>query len=113
MSKQKPREVFAKVVCERACSVILAALCLAGFLAALQVAAFLPEPWSAMGITTLLIVTGLSIFGNWPERGFHLESVGLGYQPHGQANLQAAAPVSPRGVPVRSLPALGVTLDCR
>lgn len=113
MSKWKPREVFAKVVCVRACSVIVTALCLAGFLAALQLAAFLPEPWSAVGITTLLLVTGLSLFGKWPGRGFRLESVGLGYQPDGQANLRAAAPISPRDVPARSRPVLGVILDCR
>jgi hypothetical protein len=113
MSKQKPREVFAKVVCERARSVIVAALCLAGFLAALQLAALLPEPWSAVGITTLLLVTGLPLLGKWPGHGFRLESLGLGHQPDGQPNPQPVAPVSPRGVPARSRPALDVVLDSR
>jgi hypothetical protein len=45
MTKRKPREVFAKVVCVCTRSAIIAALYLAGFLAAFQLAAFLPEPW--------------------------------------------------------------------
>ncbi len=113
MSKRKSREVFDTVVCARACSVIAAALCVAGLLAALQLAAFLPEPWSAVGITTLLLVTGLPVMGRWPGHGFRLESLGLGYQPDGQANLQAATPISPTGIPARSRPALGIILDCR
>jgi len=113
MSKWKPKEVFARVVCVHAQSVIAAALYLIAFLGALQLAAFLPEPWSAVGMTALLLLTGLPFLAKWPGHRFRLESVGLGYQPDGQANLQAAAPVSPRGVPVRSRPVLGVILDCR
>jgi hypothetical protein len=114
MSKRKLKGVFAKVVCAGARSGIVAALYLAAFLAALQLAAVLPEPWSAVGITALLLVVGLSLFGRWPGHRFRLESVGLGYQPDGQArNPQAAAPVSPRGVLLRSRPVLGVILGCR
>ena len=112
MLKRKLKEVFARVVCVGARSAIIAALYLAGFLAALQLAAFLPEPWSAVGITALLLVTGLRLAGRWPGREFRLESIGLGYQPDGQASLQAAAPISPRDVPVRSSPALDVVRDC-
>jgi hypothetical protein len=113
MSKWKPKEVFAKVVCVGARSGIVAALYLAAFLAALELATALPEPWSAVGITVLLLVTGLRLSGRWPGRAFHLESVGLGYQPDGPANLQPAVPVPPRGVPARSRPALDVVLDSR
>ena len=113
MSKWKPKEVFAKVVCVGARSGIVAALYLAAFLAALGLAAVLPEPWSAVGITGLLLVAGLSLFGRWPGRGFRLESVGLGYQPDGKPNPQPAAPVPPRGVPTRSRPALDVVLNSR
>ena len=88
MSKWKPKEVFAKVVCVGARSGIVAALYLAAFLAALQLAAVLPEPWSAVGITALVLVAGLALRGKWPGREFRLESVGLGYQPDGPANLQ-------------------------
>lgn len=108
MSKWKPKEVFAKVVCVGARSGIIVALYLAAFLAALQLAAFLPEPWSAVGITALVLVAGLALRGKWPGREFRLESVGLGYQPDGKPNPQPAAPVPPRGVPARSLPALDV-----
>jgi len=80
MANRKRRQAFS-VVCAGARSVIAAALCLAGFLASLQLAALLPEPWSAMGITTLLLFTGLPLLGRWPAREFRLESVGLGYQP--------------------------------
>jgi hypothetical protein len=113
MSKRKPREVFAKVVCVGARSGIIVALYLAAFLAALQLAAFLPEPWSAVGITVLLLVVGLSLFGRWPGYRFRLESVGLGYQPDGPTSPLPAAPVLPRGVPARSRPALDVVLDSR
>jgi hypothetical protein len=113
MLKRKLREVFAKVLCGHARSVIVAALYLAAFLAALQLAAFLPQPWYAVGITALFLVVGLSLLGRWPGHRFRLESVGLGYQPDRPANLQAATPVSPRGVPSRSRPALVVVVNCR
>jgi hypothetical protein len=96
MSKQKRSNVFVKVVCVGARSGIIAALYLAAFLATLELAAALPEPWSAVGITVLLLVTGLRLSGTWPGRKFHLESVGLGYQPDGPANLRPATPVSPK-----------------
>ncbi len=116
MLKRKLKEVFAMVVCVGARSAIIAALYLAGFLAALQLAVLLPEPWSAVGIAALLVVTALSFLGKWPGREFRLESVGLGYQPDGQANLPAAAPVSPRGIPVRSRRSLsrnyGISAAC-
>ncbi len=112
MLKRKLKEVFARVVCVGARSAIIAALYLAGFLAALQLAAFLPEPWSAVGIAALLVVTALSFLGRWPRHGFHLESVGLGYQPDGQANLHPVAPISPSGVPARARPTLS-TLTTR
>jgi len=105
MSKRKHSSVFA-VVCVGARSGIIVALYFAAFLATLQLAAFLPVPWSAVGITVLLLVTGLRLSGRWPGREFRLESVGLGYQPDGQPNLPPAAPVSPRGVPARSRPVL-------
>jgi hypothetical protein len=111
MSKLKPKEVFAKVVCVGARSGIIVALYLAAFLAALQLAAVLPEPWSAVGITALVLITGLSLRGKWPARRFRLESVGLGYQPDGQPTRQPAAPRSPSGVPARSRPAF--VLDSR
>jgi len=63
-------------VCLVARSGIIVALYLAAFLAALELAAFLPKPWSAVGITALLLVVGLSLFGRWPGREFRLESVG-------------------------------------
>ncbi len=113
MSKPKLRGMFAKVVCVGARSGIIVALYLAAFLAALQLAAVLPEPWSAVGITALVLVAGLALRGKWPGREFHLESVGLGYQPDGKPNPQPAAPVPPRGVPARSRPALNVVLDSR
>jgi len=109
MSKRKPRRVFAKVVCVGARSGIVVALYLAAFLAALQLAAVLPEPWSAVGIAALLLVAGLRLSGRWPGREFRLESVGLGYQPDRQPTLQPAAPAPPRGVPVRSAPALSTS----
>jgi len=102
MSKRKPRVMVAKVVCVGARSGIVVALYLAALLATLQLAAFLPEPWSAVGITALVLVAGLALRGKWPGREFRLESVGLGYQPSGQSNLRAVAPVSPGGVRVRS-----------
>jgi len=113
MSKRKPRGLFAKVVCVGARSGIIAALYLGAFLAALQLAAVLPEPWSAVGITVLLMVVGLRFSGKWPGRRFRLESVGLGYQPDGPTNPLPAAPVPPRGVPARSKAALDVVLDSR
>jgi hypothetical protein len=73
-------------LCVGARSGIIVALYLAAFLGALQLAAFLPEPWSAAGITVLLLVGCLSLLGRWPGHAFRLESVGLGYQPDGQAN---------------------------
>jgi hypothetical protein len=115
MSNRKRREVFAKVVCVGARSGIIVALYLAAFLAALQLAAVLPEPWSGVGIAALVLVIGLRLSGRWPGREFRLESVGLGYQPSGQPNPNPlpAAPVSPSGFPARSRPALDVVLDSR
>jgi len=113
MSNSKPKEVFAKVVCVGARSGIIVALYLAAFLGALLLAAVLPEPWSAVGITALVLVAGLALRGKWPGREFRLESVGLGYQPDGKPNPQPVAPVSPKGVPARSRPALDVVLDSR
>jgi hypothetical protein len=80
MSKRKPRGVFAKMLCVGARSGIVLALYLATFLAALQLAAFLPEPWTAVAITALILVVGLALLGRWPGHQFRLESVGLGYQ---------------------------------
>lgn len=102
MSKRKAREVFANVVCVGARSGIIVTLYLAAFLAALQLAAFLPQPWSAVGITALLLVAGLRLSERWPRREFRLESVGLGYQPDGPAKIQPAAPVSPNAGPPQS-----------
>jgi hypothetical protein len=112
MPEWKHSYVFA-AICVGVRSGIVAALYLAAFLAAFQLAVVLPEPWSAVGITALLLVAGLSLFGKWPKRGFRLESVGLGYQPDGPANLQPSAPVPPRCGPTRSRPALDVVLDSR
>jgi hypothetical protein len=53
------------VVCVGARSGIVAALYLAAFLAALELAAVLPEPWSAVGIMALLLVVGLRLSGRW------------------------------------------------
>ena len=111
MSRSKLRGVFAKVVCVGARSGIVVALYLVAFLGAFQLAAVLPEPWSAVGITALVLVVGLALRGKWPGRELRLESVGLGYQPDGQPNPQPVAPVSPQGVPARSRPAL--ILDSR
>jgi hypothetical protein len=77
-------------VCLVARSGIIVALYLAAFLGALQLAAVLPEPWSAVGITALLLVAGLALRGKWSGRKFRLESVGLGYQPDGQAGAPGA-----------------------
>ena len=109
MSKRTLRGMVAKVVCVGARSGIVAALYLAAFLAALQLAAVLPEPWSAVGITALVLIRGLSLRGKWPARRFRLQSVALGYQPDGQLNPQPVTPVSPKGVPVRSTPVLSTT----
>lgn len=113
MSKRKPNGVFAKVFCVSARSGIIVALYLAAFLGALLLAAVLPEPWSAVGITALVLVAGLALRGKWPGRAFRLESVGLGYQPDGRGNTNAepAAPASPRDVPVCSRPVLGAVLQ--
>lgn len=97
MTKREARQALG-LVCVGARSLIITALYFAAFLAAVQLATFLPEPWSAVGITVLLLVTVLPPLGRWPGREFRLESVGLGY-PDRQANPQAAAPVSPTGVP--------------
>jgi hypothetical protein len=113
MLKRKLKGVFAMVVCVGARSGIIVALYLAAFLSALLLAAVLPEPWSAVGITALVVVAGLALRGKWPGREFRLESVGLGYQPDGKPNPQPAAPVPPRGVPTRSQPALDVVLNSR
>lgn len=113
MSKRKLRGVLAKVVCVGARSAIVIALYLLAFLAALQLAAALPEPWSALGIAALLLVMGLRLSGRWPAREFRLESVGLGYQPTGQEAPQPAAPASPGSVPAPSRPALEPVLDSR
>jgi hypothetical protein len=105
MTKRKPWQVFS-VVCMGVRSGIIVALYLAAFLAALQLAAILPEPWSAVGITVLLLVVGLSLFGRWPGHRFRLESVGLGYQLNRPANPLPTAPATPKGIPERSRPAL-------
>lgn len=107
MTKQKHSSVFARVVCVSVRSGMIVALYLAAFLAALQLAAVLPEPWSAVGITSLVLITGLSVRGKWPGRRVRLESVGLGYHPDGQPNPHPVAPVSPKGVSARSRPVLG------
>ena len=113
MSRSKLRGVFALVVCVGARSGIIVALYLAAFLGALLLAAVLPEPWSAVGITALVLITGLSLRGKWPARRFRLESVGLGYQPDGQSTRQPAAPASPNAVPTLSRPALEPVPDAR
>jgi hypothetical protein len=113
MAKRKPRGVFAKVVCVGARSGIVAALYLAAFLAALQPAAALPEPWSAVGIMVLLLVTGSRLSGRWPGPEFRLQSVELGYQLDGKPNPPSAAPALPKGVPTRSRPAFDAVLDSR
>jgi hypothetical protein len=107
------RGIFAKVVCVGARSGIIVALYFAAFLSALGLAAVLPEPWSAVGITALVLVVGLALRGKWPGREFRLESVGLGYQPDGKPNPQPAAPALPTDVPARSRPALDAVLDSR
>lgn len=106
----KLRGVFAKVFCVGARSLIIVALYVVSFLAALELAAILPQPWFAMGITALVLVAGLALRGKWPERAFHLESLGLGYQPDGQSNPQPAAPVSPGIAPARSKLVLSATM---
>jgi hypothetical protein len=113
MSRSKLKGVFAKVVCVTARSGIIVALYLVVFLGALQLAAVLPEPWSAAAITALVLVAGLAVRGKWPGRESRLESVGLGYQPAGKPNPQPAAPALPTDVPARSRPALDVVLDSR
>ena len=113
MSKRKPNGVFAKVFCVGARSGIVLALYLVVFLGALQLAAVLPEPWSAVGITALVLVVGLALRGKWPGRKFRLESVGLGYQPDGKPNPQPVAPAAPGGVPARSRPVLDAVLESR
>lgn len=73
MSKQKSREVLG-MVCVGAQSVIAAALCLAGLLAALLLSAFLPGLWSLVGFTTVLLVASLPLLGKSSSREFLLES---------------------------------------
>jgi hypothetical protein len=111
MSSSKLKGVFAKVVCVTARSGIIVALYLAAFLGALLLAAILPEPWSAVGMTALVLVAGLALRGRWPGREFRLESVGLGYQLDGMPNPQPVAPTLPKGVPARCRPALDAILD--
>jgi hypothetical protein len=106
MFKRTLGGIFAKVVCVGARSGIVVALYLAAFLGALLLAAVLPEPWSAVGITALVLVAGLALRGKWPGREFRLESVGLGYQPDARANPQPVAPALPKGMPARPTPAL-------
>jgi hypothetical protein len=113
MLKRKLKGVFAMVVCVGARSGIIVALYLAAFLSALLLAAVLPEPWSAVGITALVVVAGLALRGKWPGREFRLESVGLGYQPDGQPNPQPAALALPTDAPARSRPAFDAVLDSR
>jgi hypothetical protein len=104
MSKRKPNGVFAKMFCVGARSGIIVALYLAAFLGALLLAAVQPEPWSAVGITALVLVVGLALRGRWPGREFRLESVGLGYQPDGPTNPLPGTPIPPGGVLARSTP---------
>jgi hypothetical protein len=106
MSKRNVRGMFAQVFCVGVRSGIIVALYLAAFLGALVLPAVLPEPWSAVGITSLVLVAGLAFRGKWPGREFRLESVGLGYQPDGKPNPLPIAPAVPSGVPARSRPAL-------
>jgi|SRR5215475_8801901 len=98
-------------VCLVARSGIIAALYLAAFLAALQLAAVLPEPWSATAVTALILVAALALRGKWPGRELRLESVGLGYQPKGKPNPQPAMRALPDGMPARSRPALNVVSE--
>ena len=66
MFKRTLRGIFAKVVCVGARLGIVVALYLVALLGALQLAAVLPEPWSAVGITALVLVAGLALRGKWP-----------------------------------------------
>jgi hypothetical protein len=84
MSKWKLKELFAKVVCVPAQSMVAIALCLAGSLSALVLSAFLPGLWSLAGLTTLLLVAGSRLFGNWPRHEFPMYSPGLGFRVGGQ-----------------------------
>src|SRR5580698_3899725 len=80
MSKRNVRGMFAQVFCVGVRSGIIVALYLAAFLGALVLPAVLPEPWSAVGITSLVLVAGLAFRGKWPGGGFRLGSGGLGYE---------------------------------
>jgi hypothetical protein len=74
MSRSKPREVFAKLVCANAPYVIVAILCVTGLLSALVLSAFLPGLWSLAGFLAVLLIVGLSILRKWSRREFLLES---------------------------------------
>lgn len=86
MSKSKLRSMFAKVVCVTARSGIIVALYLAAFLGAFGLAAVLPEPWSAVGVTGLLLVVGLALLGRWP-------AANPAWSPLGLATSQADRPI--------------------
>jgi hypothetical protein len=78
---------LSRVVCVIARFGIIAALYVVAFLAPLQLAAALPGPWPAVGVTALVLVATLAACRKLPGRGFRLESLGLGYQPGGAPRL--------------------------
>jgi hypothetical protein len=74
MHKRKPDNLFARVVCANAPYVITAALCIAGLLSPLALAAFLPGLWSLAGLTAVVVIAGLAALGQRSRGEFLLES---------------------------------------
>src|SRR5690348_777478 len=95
MMPPKP-SLLRNAVCLSVRSGIVPVLYFSVFLAAFELAAILPQPWSAVGIAFLLSVAGSSFCGKWPARHSRLESLGLGYQPHDRRTKHPAnTPLSP------------------
>lgn len=117
MSKRNTREIFAKVVCIHAQSVIAATLCLTGLSCAFLLSAFLPGLWSLAGLTTVLLVAARPLLGSWPRDRLELHSMELGRRGSDQSvadtlNDSGRPITGARGISARSAPALGAILDC-
>ena len=71
MSKRTLKKAFASV-CVVAPTVIVLALCVAGLIPAFLLAAFLPEPWSKVGFSTVLFVAMLPFYSTGIYGGRYL-----------------------------------------
>lgn len=111
MSKRKPDNLFARVVCANAPYVIAAALCVTGLLSAVVLSAFLPGLWSVAGFTAILLIAGVPLLGKWSRREFVLESRLGVREPEAATGLSSRATM-PESLPARSAPVLGAIPDC-